>query len=647
MTSVYPRLEPPVVKAGCRPLLIRFIIYLLVVLPWLATAQTRPIIITDQYYTGTLEGSAEVLQSTVTSTEIPNFQNAFKPFHATSLAIGNSEKIVYWLRFSVRNESHEHLYGMLTHGGYSKADLYEWDGKKTKLLSRGGMDVSVKDLYIPHTSALMPLALAPHQQKVYLLRIERVWIKQSPLRIYTETGLLRATQLQDISESIFIGYLLGICLFILSAWWLSKETAYLLLFLHIVMQLVQHIVGAGLITGYFNLPAWLSGSTLFTILLGVVGITSCLFQRHFLQVNRYGNRLIHYGYYVHGFGYLLISIIALFDTKLVLDLNSAFSGMCYFFVLYSDFYVARRGYKPAKYLLVSQIWPVIFLPIALLPTEGYLTVDIQLMLNIFVMLSLTGYAFTVGYKVRLFKDEAEAMILEQNQKLEGIVADRTKELTQERDRADVQSERLRLALRELNHRVRNNLAVVSSLLKLQSNNIDPDKTKQVFAESRQRVDAMALIHQQLYQSEELTTIDVPVFITNLVQVLSDAYGYTPATLRVQLSLETVILPVEKAVPLSLLLNEVLTNAFKYGLSRASQPTLSIALQAGGEAIRLDITDNGPGIDLSIWQTKINSFGRRLVDGLTRQLKGEYTIENQSGTTFRFTLPIHQDLLVLE
>ncbi len=605
----------------------------------------RPIIITDQQGTYVLDGHADMLNSPVTVDRIVTQFSLFKPFAANDMTIGSSRQNVHWVRFTVRNESDEHVYSRVTYGGFSRVDLYEWDGRKAVLVGKGGMDVTVGELYMPQTTAIIPLLLERHQQKTYLVRTERVWTKQSPLILYTESSLIGDSQLFNITAGLFLGYVFAITVYILIAWFLSREISYVFLFSHFMMQLLQNLVGSGLIPGYVDLPV--TDSNVFVLILTIGGLTSNMFLRRFLEIDRYGNRFIHAGYRLNWYGYAIMGGLSLVFPDQILDCIAPYSFISLCLVIYSDIYILRKGFKPAKYLLLSHSIPLLAIPFVLVQVLGYSNFDGHYVASSLLMLSLTGHAFTVGYKVRLFKDEAEALILEQNQKLEGIVAERTRELSLERDRADVQSERLKLALRELNHRVRNNLAVVSSLLKLQSNTIDPDKTKQVFAESRQRVDAMALIHQQLYQSEELTTIDVPVFVTNLVQVLSDAYGYTPETLQVNLRLDPVILPVEKAVPLSLLLNEVLTNAFKYGLTRAAEPVLHITLQTGEEDIRLDITDNGPGIDLAVWQAKTGSFGRRLIDGLTRQLKGSFTIDNQAGTTFRFTLPIHQDLLVLE
>lgn len=250
----------------------------------------------------------------------------------------------------------------------------------------------------------------------------------------------------------------------------------------------------------------------------------------------------------------------------------------------------------------------------------------------------------VAQKVKKYKDDAYYLIQLQKDTLESIITERTQKLQVEKKRADHQSERLQLALRELNHRVKNNLAVVSSLLKLQSKALRSTEAREVFQESRQRIDAMALIHRQLYQSEEITTIDIPTYITNLAEGLCEAYGFTPF-LNLELDLYPLTLPAENAVPLGLILNEVLTNAFKYGLSKANIPRLKITLH-NTEPIFLEIQDNGPGINMAYWNQQNMSFGRRLIDGLSQQIRGHYELDGTSGTRFRLWMAPVSEYTVL-
>ncbi len=200
-----------------------------------------------------------------------------------------------------------------------------------------------------------------------------------------------------------------------------------------------------------------------------------------------------------------------------------------------------------------------------------------------------------------------------------------------------------LMMKELHHRVKNNLAIVSSLLKLQSNRLDDEKAIQAVRVGQQRVEAMSLIHQRLYQTEHVTTINMRDYLTDLTQNLMQAYGYEPSFFDLQLIIEHAILDIDVAMPLGLIVNELATNAFKYAYSDDKRPLLRIALlnnhsaQAG---ITLEVQDNGPGIDMTDWQGtgSRSSFGKRLIASLAEQLEGHFRLYKENGTLFRLHIP---------
>lgn len=214
-----------------------------------------------------------------------------------------------------------------------------------------------------------------------------------------------------------------------------------------------------------------------------------------------------------------------------------------------------------------------------------------------------------------------------------------------RSRAQIQhqSNQLTLMMKELHHRVKNNLAIVSSLLKLQSNRLDDEKAIQAVRVGQQRVEAMSLIHQRLYQTDRVTTVNMGEYLTDLAQSLMRAYGYQPDGFDLQLNVDLPELDVDRAIPLGLIVNELVTNAFKYAYADSQHPLLRIDLrqnEAPGDAgMTLEVQDNGPGIDLADGQpTGTRSFGKRLIASLSEQLEGKAEWLKQNGTLFRLSIP---------
>lgn len=210
-----------------------------------------------------------------------------------------------------------------------------------------------------------------------------------------------------------------------------------------------------------------------------------------------------------------------------------------------------------------------------------------------------------------------------------------------RNRAQIQqqSEQLTLMMKELHHRVKNNLAIVSSLLRLQSNRLDDEKAVAAIRVGQQRVEAMSLIHQRLYQTDRVSTVNMREFMTDLSESLMRAYGYAPDEFDLELAIEQDEVDIDVAMPLGLIVNELITNAFKYAYAGGQRPRLRISLRRHN-GLTLEVQDNGPGLDNADWQQagQRTSFGRRLIYSLSDQLDGQLEVIRQNGALFRLHIP---------
>ena len=190
-----------------------------------------------------------------------------------------------------------------------------------------------------------------------------------------------------------------------------------------------------------------------------------------------------------------------------------------------------------------------------------------------------------------------------------------------------------LLLRELHHRVKNNLQIVSSLLRLQSKQLKDENAIFAIQDSRNRVEAMSLIHQNLYQKDVLTDISIREFINSLIANISSTYGTDPEKMRLDLDIENIVVHVEIAIPLGLILNELICNAYKHAFADIANPRLELVLKESGQGILVIIKDNGVGMpkDFDIKTSK--SFGMDLVDSLVKQLHGTLKLSSVEGTGF--------------
>jgi two-component system, sensor histidine kinase PdtaS len=184
-------------------------------------------------------------------------------------------------------------------------------------------------------------------------------------------------------------------------------------------------------------------------------------------------------------------------------------------------------------------------------------------------------------------------------------------------------------LKEVHHRVKNNLHTVICLLESQAAYLENDALKAV-ENSQHRIYAMSLIHQKLYQSEDIKMIDMDLYIKEFVQYLADSFG-PPANVSIRSVIEPLKLGVSQAIPLGLILNEAVTNAFKYAFPDNKPGEIFISLKLADNRIELVIADNGIGFQRQVDENEPHSLGIELMKGLTRDLKGSITFNNGVGT----------------
>jgi len=188
-----------------------------------------------------------------------------------------------------------------------------------------------------------------------------------------------------------------------------------------------------------------------------------------------------------------------------------------------------------------------------------------------------------------------------------------------------------LLLKEVHHRVKNNFQIISSLLELQSKGIEDEKAKELAAEGKNRVKSMALIHQKLYQNDDLL-IYFDDYINKLVKEIESMYGSKGKT-KVYLSIPKIAFDIDTAIPLGLIVNELVTNAFKYGAKEESIINIKINEQNEG-TFCLEVKDNGTGMPEDFNFSKAKSMGLRLVKNLSRQLHGSVNYRNAQGAVFQ-------------
>ncbi|MEX0684904.1 MAG: PAS domain S-box protein [Balneolales bacterium] len=239
-----------------------------------------------------------------------------------------------------------------------------------------------------------------------------------------------------------------------------------------------------------------------------------------------------------------------------------------------------------------------------------------------------GSTYPIELQLQLIEQEHEKVFI-------AIVWDITQRLDIEESMKKALKEK-EVLLGEIHHRIKNNLAVVSSLLSIQAGHVRDPYIHGLFMESESRVRTMALIHEMLYQQENFSTVDFNPYINKLIKYISSNFHSDENIIRTNISIKDIYLEIGSAVPCALIINELLTNAYKYAFIGRREGNINVTLYHEKGMVTLIVHDDGIGLpgNIDIAQT----LGMTLIKGLTNQLKGEMDIKNENGAKFSIRFP---------
>jgi two-component sensor histidine kinase len=191
-------------------------------------------------------------------------------------------------------------------------------------------------------------------------------------------------------------------------------------------------------------------------------------------------------------------------------------------------------------------------------------------------------------------------------------------------------------LKEVHHRVKNNLQVISSILNLQSSYVEDEALKQVLRESQNRIKTMSFIHENLYQKDQFSSIDFSDYIKNLSTNLLHSYQIYSNLVEIKYNVSQVFLTLDQAIPCGLIVNELVSNALKHAFPNGNTGTIRIELKEENELVYLGIMDDGVGLPDTLDTKNTETLGLQLVWSLAEQLDAKLDIKSDSGTEYLIT-----------
>jgi two-component sensor histidine kinase len=248
--------------------------------------------------------------------------------------------------------------------------------------------------------------------------------------------------------------------------------------------------------------------------------------------------------------------------------------------------------------------------------------DRQIMLSfnlILCLLCLLTFVF-LTLKIGMREKHNYKLLLEQNKKTEQITA----------QALNVKN----TLIAELHHRVKNNLAIISSLFNLKINDDLHEDAKNVLIESRNRVRSMALIHNQLYKDVSLTTLNFSSFATSLIEEINSSYPEVSDIIVLTTNFQDAIVAIDNAIPCGLILNELLTNCYKHAFKGRNEGTIKVSFEKEADFLNLIVCDNGVGLPEKY--NEKSSLGMTVIEALAEQLEAKFEFTKHTGTCFKMS-----------
>lgn len=467
--------------------------------------------------------------------------------------------------------------------------------------------------YVPTFEIPTPKLAVP---TIYI-KVKSRYAMLVPIEIKTKEAFYKERVSDYFIGGLLIGGLLLMGIYNLFLFFSTRDFSYVLY----VLALVGAILSQGYIFGII-IPVLSPDVPEFNfrfpvIIMAFTGIFCSLFTIHFLEI-KYTSKLLYW---------LLISFISALLFNVIIELlhfdylsrriNILLVISTSIVIFSSALYSLIKGKKIALYFTIAWTFYLFGMIVFALKTVGILPHNsfTNHFMHIGTFMEVMLLSFALGHKYYLVRVDKERLEQQTREDLERQVKAQTVEI-------EASLKEKETLLKEVHHRVKNNLQIVISLLDLQGASVKNTKDKAVLAQSKSRVYSMSLIHQKLYQSDSLARIQMKSYLEELFTYIKDSFASTSQQTNYILNIENNEFSLTKAVPLGLIVNELLTNSFKYGLPNKSNNTISMTLKSNNNFMVLEIADTGKGFDEkeSIGGLK-KSLGLFLVNSLTKQLKG--------------------------
>ena len=557
----------------------------------------------------------------LTIEDIKTKDKEFKQNDKSLLGFGYSPDFSVWVKFTLKNTTNKTIYKTVEYDNALTSEVLFFDLSTNRVFKEGLLNMRQGRKTINPT---FNISLKPNESKTYYIRassyITTLIVK---LNLWESNCFYEKEIRHQLILALFFGSMFILALYNLFIFFFTKDISYLYYVLYILGVIVHHLLYVGVAFIYLLQQSWFIYIVEMASVFAVVPILALgLFTKSFLNIKQYPklNKILN--------GFLILipltTVVFIISDGLDKYRNILSLGLLLYLIYLTIYGVVKKN-RQAYFILAG--WSIISIAVFLmfLSSTGIFNFYKYFPYIVETAFVLEAIIFSIALADRINVLQREKNIAnkrlitqQQNEKerLEATVTEKTKDLKKALDEKG-------LLLKELNHRVKNNMQTIVSLIRLQSDEIEDERYQDIFETIQNRINAMSHLHELLYKQDNISNVNAYDYFDLVSQEIKESYD-NDVEINFDIRCE---LKMEQAVYCGLILNELITNSFKYAFVDG-KGNIDIKLTKDKELFKLSVSDDGIGYSKDI---PSDSLGLVLVNTLAKkQLKGDINIDSSEG-----------------
>lgn len=554
--------------------------------------------------------------------DIKKMDNLFEKNEKNILSFGYSPNFDVWVKFTILNNSDKTLNKIIEYNNPLSTNVEFFDPNKNYQTQNDGLLFDKLDKKT--INPIFNINIEANQSTTYYLKASSyITTLIIDLKLWDEDSFYKKEIKHQVILALFFGAMLILGIYNLFIYFFTRDISYLYYVIYIVGLIIHHLMYTGIANTYFlDYKSMITIVSFASLIVAIPIYALGLFTKSFLQTQKYPK----FHRVLNTFLILIpISIIFFLLTDEYDKYRNTLTMMFLVFLMIITVYAAIKKNKQAYFILFGWFIFVSSGMLMYLSSVGIFDISRYFPYLIEASFVIEAIIFSIALANRITnlqreKNEAnQRLIIQQKnetKRLSKEVALRTNDLKTALDEKE-------LLLKELNHRVKNNMQTIVSLIRLQSDEIKDERLKDILLTIQNRINAMSHLHELLYKQENIAYVDVYEYLENLIEEVKDSYD---TYIDIHLNIKTK-LKMEQSIYCGLIINELVTNSFKYAFPN-KEGNIFISLEKENEIIKLIVKDDGIGYD----EKNANiSLGLTLVNTLAvNQLKGNMNIDSKEG-----------------